>query len=156
MASASRSVIKQVPSQETSEVRHRHTHHVLITHGDSSVVPGSRRARSPLHRFRAAAKPDAVPHARSLPRWQGCSASTFTSLFHIRNPPHRRIYTLLLQGFPDHPHRGQATVTYMTQGSSKHEDSAGHAGTIHAGGVQWMCAVRLFRAPLCRASHGQY
>ncbi|KAI0306382.1 pirin domain-containing protein [Multifurca ochricompacta] len=44
-------------------------------------------------------------------------------------------------GFPDHPHRGQATVTYITQGSSKHEDSAGHAGIIREGGVQWMCAV---------------
>ncbi|KAF8077994.1 RmlC-like cupin domain-containing protein [Lyophyllum atratum] len=38
-------------------------------------------------------------------------------------------------GFPDHPHRGQATVT-----ASKHEDSAGHKGTIEKGGVQWMCA----------------
>ncbi|KAI0928805.1 hypothetical protein AcW2_004691 [Taiwanofungus camphoratus] len=45
-------------------------------------------------------------------------------------------------GFPDHPHRGQATVTYMLEGSSKHEDSAGHKGTIEAGGVQWMCAGR--------------
>ncbi|TFY83896.1 hypothetical protein EWM64_g115 [Hericium alpestre] len=45
-------------------------------------------------------------------------------------------------GFPDHPHRGQATVTYMLEGSSKHEDSAGHAGTIKAGGVQWMSAGR--------------
>lgn len=43
-------------------------------------------------------------------------------------------------GFPDHPHRGQATVTYMLEGSSKHEDSAGHKGTIVPGGVQWMCA----------------
>ncbi|KAH0583929.1 hypothetical protein H2248_009517 [Termitomyces sp. 'cryptogamus'] len=43
-------------------------------------------------------------------------------------------------GFPDHPHRGQATVTYMLEGSSRHEDSAGHQGTIEAGGVQWMCA----------------
>ncbi|EAU88583.1 pirin domain-containing protein [Coprinopsis cinerea okayama7 len=45
-------------------------------------------------------------------------------------------------GFPDHPHRGQATVTYMIEGSSRHEDSAGHKGTIVAGGVQWMCAGR--------------
>ncbi|KAI0797680.1 RmlC-like cupin domain-containing protein [Abortiporus biennis] len=45
-------------------------------------------------------------------------------------------------GFPDHPHRGQATVTYMLEGSSRHEDSAGHKGTIEAGGVQWMCAGR--------------
>ncbi|EJD46158.1 hypothetical protein AURDEDRAFT_87366 [Auricularia subglabra TFB-10046 SS5] len=43
-------------------------------------------------------------------------------------------------GFPDHPHRGQATVTYMLEGASRHEDSAGHAGVIEAGGVQWMCA----------------
>ncbi|KAF9480120.1 hypothetical protein BDN70DRAFT_878007 [Pholiota conissans] len=43
-------------------------------------------------------------------------------------------------GFPDHPHRGQATVTYMLEGESQHEDSAGHRGTIKAGGVQWMCA----------------
>jgi len=34
------------------------------------------------------------------------------------------------QGFPDHPHRGQATVTYMLEGTSRHEDSAGHKGTI--------------------------
>ncbi|KAJ3573964.1 hypothetical protein NP233_g2089 [Leucocoprinus birnbaumii] len=45
-------------------------------------------------------------------------------------------------GFPDHPHRGQATVTYMLEGSSRHEDSAGHKGTIDQGGVQWMCAGR--------------
>ncbi|KAH9001063.1 pirin domain-containing protein [Lactarius akahatsu] len=45
-------------------------------------------------------------------------------------------------GFPDHPHRGQATVTYITQGASKHEDSAGNSGIIREGGVQWMCAGR--------------
>lgn len=46
-------------------------------------------------------------------------------------------------GFLDHPHRGQATVTYMLEGSSQHEDSAGHKGLIETGGVQWMSAVRL-------------
>ncbi|KAJ7162923.1 RmlC-like cupin domain-containing protein [Mycena filopes] len=44
--------------------------------------------------------------------------------------------------FPDHPHRGQTTVTYMLQGASDHEDSAGHKGTIETGGVQWMVAGR--------------
>ena len=48
--------------------------------------------------------------------------------------------TYFPQGFPDHPHRGQATVTYMLEGSSRHEDSAGHKGTIETGGVQWMIA----------------
>ncbi|KAF8959040.1 RmlC-like cupin domain-containing protein [Flammula alnicola] len=42
-------------------------------------------------------------------------------------------------GFPDHPHRGQATVTYMLEGTSQHEDSAG-TRERYAGGVQWMCA----------------
>ncbi|KAJ7644649.1 RmlC-like cupin domain-containing protein [Roridomyces roridus] len=45
-------------------------------------------------------------------------------------------------GFPDHPHRGQSTVTYMLQGASDHEDSMGHKGRIEAGGVQWMVAGR--------------
>jgi redox-sensitive bicupin YhaK (pirin superfamily) len=45
-------------------------------------------------------------------------------------------------GFPDHPHRGQATVTYMIEGSFQHEDSAGHRGTIGPGDVQWMTAGR--------------
>jgi Pirin len=54
-----------------------------------------------------------------------------------------------VQGFPDHPHRGQATVTYITQGASKHEDSAGHAGIIREGGVQWMCAVCAFVSAGC-------
>lgn len=44
--------------------------------------------------------------------------------------------------FPDHPHRGQATVTYMLQGSSRHEDSVGNLGTLRAGDVQWMVAGR--------------
>ncbi|KAG8898291.1 hypothetical protein FRC00_003027 [Tulasnella sp. 408] len=42
---------------------------------------------------------------------------------------------------PDHPHRGQATVTYMFEGSVQHEDSAGHKGTIGPGDLQWMIAV---------------
>ncbi|XP_074294168.1 pirin-like protein [Silene latifolia] len=45
-------------------------------------------------------------------------------------------------GFPDHPHRGFETVTYMLQGSVTHEDFQGHKGTIDAGGLQWMTAGR--------------
>ncbi|CBQ72836.1 related to Pirin [Sporisorium reilianum SRZ2] len=43
-------------------------------------------------------------------------------------------------GFPDHPHRGQTTVTLILEGQSQHEDFAGHAGTIGPGDVQWMNA----------------
>ncbi|XP_051118315.1 pirin-like protein [Andrographis paniculata] len=45
-------------------------------------------------------------------------------------------------GFPDHPHRGFETVTYVLQGGITHQDFSGHKGTIHAGEVQWMTAGR--------------
>ncbi|EST04851.2 Pirin, C-terminal domain protein [Kalmanozyma brasiliensis GHG001] len=45
-------------------------------------------------------------------------------------------------GFPDHPHRGQTTVTLVLSGYAQHEDFAGHAGTIGPGDVQWMNAGR--------------
>jgi quercetin 2,3-dioxygenase len=44
------------------------------------------------------------------------------------------------KGFPDHPHRGFETVTYLFNGKFEHKDSQGHAGTISAGDVQWMTA----------------
>ncbi|XP_010913174.3 pirin-like protein [Elaeis guineensis] len=45
-------------------------------------------------------------------------------------------------GFPDHPHRGFETVTYMLEGAVTHEDFEGHKGTIMAGDLQWMTAGR--------------
>jgi quercetin 2,3-dioxygenase len=45
-------------------------------------------------------------------------------------------------GFPDHPHRGFETVTYMLAGRMRHRDSAGHEGLLMDGGVQWMTAGR--------------
>ena len=47
-----------------------------------------------------------------------------------------------IAGFPDHPHRGFETVTYMIAGSMLHRDSAGHEGLLENGGVQWMTAGR--------------
>ena len=43
-------------------------------------------------------------------------------------------------GAPDHPHRGFETVSYILEGEGAHADSAGHAGTIGPGDVQWMTA----------------
>jgi len=43
-------------------------------------------------------------------------------------------------GFPMHPHRGIETVTYMLTGEVHHRDTLGNAGSIGAGGVQWMTA----------------
>ena len=45
-------------------------------------------------------------------------------------------------GFPDHPHRGFETVSYMKAGKMKHHDSVGNEGVIEDGGVQWMTAGR--------------
>jgi len=44
------------------------------------------------------------------------------------------------KGFPDHPHRGFETVTYLLEGKFEHKDSQGHAGIINSGDVQWMTA----------------
>ena len=43
-------------------------------------------------------------------------------------------------GFPNHPHRGFETVTYMLAGRMRHKDSIGNEGVIEAHGVQWMTA----------------
>ncbi len=47
-----------------------------------------------------------------------------------------------LAGFPDHPHRGFETVTYMLAGWMRHRDNAGNEGLLQNGGVQWMTAGR--------------
>ncbi len=47
-----------------------------------------------------------------------------------------------LGGFPDHPHRGFETVTYMLKGAMLHRDHLGNEGHLRAGDVQWMTAAR--------------
>lgn len=46
-----------------------------------------------------------------------------------------------IAGFPDHPHRGFITVTYMLDGHMLHQDSMGNRGDLRAGGAQWMKAA---------------
>ncbi len=45
-------------------------------------------------------------------------------------------------GFPQHPHRGFETVTYMLAGKMRHKDNQGNEGVLCAGSVQWMTAGR--------------
>ncbi len=45
-------------------------------------------------------------------------------------------------GFPDHPHRGFETVTYMLDGHMLHQDHLGNQGDLRSGGAQWMTAGR--------------
>ncbi|MEJ2120528.1 MAG: pirin family protein [Alphaproteobacteria bacterium] len=47
-----------------------------------------------------------------------------------------------IAGFPDHPHRGFETVTYMIEGNMRHADSTGNGGVLRSGGIQWMTAGR--------------
>lgn len=47
-----------------------------------------------------------------------------------------------LAGFPDHPHRGFETVTYMLEGRMRHRDNHGNEGLLVPGAVQWMTAGR--------------
>jgi redox-sensitive bicupin YhaK (pirin superfamily) len=47
-----------------------------------------------------------------------------------------------IAGFPDHPHRGFETVTYMLAGKMKHGDNQGNTGLLGPGSVQWMTAGR--------------
>jgi redox-sensitive bicupin YhaK (pirin superfamily) len=47
-----------------------------------------------------------------------------------------------IAGFPDHPHRGFETVTYMLAGRMRHKDNKGNAGDLGPGSVQWMTAGR--------------
>ncbi len=44
------------------------------------------------------------------------------------------------RGVGVHPHRGIETITFAYKGSVAHHDSAGNAGVINPGDVQWMTA----------------
>lgn len=47
-----------------------------------------------------------------------------------------------IAGFPNHPHRGFETLTYLITGRMRHSDNAGHQGLLETGGIQWMTAGR--------------
>ncbi|MDC7676705.1 pirin family protein [Asticcacaulis machinosus] len=47
-----------------------------------------------------------------------------------------------IAGFPDHPHRGFETITYMLAGRMRHKDSKGNEGLLGPGDVQWMTTAR--------------
>jgi hypothetical protein len=60
-----------------------------------------------------------------------------------------------IAGFPDHPHRGFETITYMIAGRMRHRDSAGHEGLLENGGVQWMTAGRgVIHSEIPQQEHG--
>ena len=46
-------------------------------------------------------------------------------------------------GFPEHPHRGFETVTYMLEGRMRHRDSMGSEGLLESGGAQWLSLIHI-------------
>src|SRR6056297_4101771 len=60
-----------------------------------------------------------------------------------------------IAGFPEHPHRGFETVTYMIDGHMRHEDHLGNRGDLGPGGVQWMTAGRgIIHSEMPQQEHG--
>ncbi len=60
-----------------------------------------------------------------------------------------------IAGFPDHPHRGFETVTYMLDGRMRHRDNHGHSGLLESGSVQWMTAGRgIVHSEMPEQEHG--
>ena len=58
-------------------------------------------------------------------------------------------------GFPEHPHRGFETVTYLIAGRVRHEDNKGHKGLLTPGSVQWMTAGRgIVHSEMPEQEHG--
>ena len=61
-----------------------------------------------------------------------------------------------IAGFPDHPHRGFETVTYMLDGRMRHRDNHGNSGLLVPGSVQWMSAGRgLVHSEMPEQEHGR-
>jgi len=60
-----------------------------------------------------------------------------------------------IAGFPNHPHRGFETVTYMLDGRMRHRDNAGNEGLLQSGSVQWMTAGRgIIHSEMPEQDHG--
>ena len=60
-----------------------------------------------------------------------------------------------IAGFPDHPHRGFITLTYMLDGHMLHQDSMGNRGDLRAGGAQWMKAASgVIHSEMPQQDHG--
>ena len=88
---------------------------------------------------------------RATPVTEGAGVTVYRS---IGTPALRRLDPFLMldnfgsdnpdeyiAGFPDHPHRGFITLTYMLNGHMLHQDSMGNRGDLRSGGAQWMKAA---------------
>ncbi|CAN6280592.1 unnamed protein product [Urochloa humidicola] len=108
-----------------------------------TMSSSSSSASAPFEKPRAVVK---KLLAESQPEGQGATVRRSIGRHELRNlDPFLMLDEFSVSkpaGFPDHPHRGFETVTYMLEGAFTHQDFAGHKGTIRAGDVQWMTAGR--------------
>lgn len=81
---------------------------------------------------------DGVSLKRALPPGQFGALDPFLMLDEIASDEAAEY----IGGFPEHPHRGFETVTFMLEGRMRHRDHMGNEGVIEPGGVQWMSAAR--------------
>nr|GLL29388.1 pirin-like protein [Ipomoea trifida] len=124
---------KAIPNSSAANYCH---HSIRNTMSDNSLLSGFNRPRSIVKRVLAnpQSEGDGALVRRSIGRPELKNLDPFLMLDEFEvSPP---------AGFPDHPHRGFETVTYMLEGAFTHQDFAGHKGTIGAGDVQWMTAGR--------------
>lgn len=90
--------------------------------------------------------PSKIVYAHETPEGVGATVRRSIGSMSLRNlSPFLMLDHAAVQegsGFPDHPHRGQSTVTYVLDGMMQHEDFTGAAGKLLPGDVQWMTAGR--------------
>lgn len=90
--------------------------------------------------------PTKIVYARETPEGVGATVRRSIGTMSLRNlSPFLMLDHASIKegsGFPDHPHRGQSTVTYVLDGMMQHEDFTGAAGKLEKGDVQWMTAGR--------------
>ena len=123
---ASRAIFKQLTHNIKTTIQPTNTRHIT-TMPTSREIKGSFLAREQSEGAGATVR-------RSIGTPQLRHLTPFLMLDHFSVPQGA--------GFPDHPHRGQETITYILKGSADHEDFAGNKGTINAGDLQFMTAGR--------------
>lgn len=78
----------------------------------------------------------------SLRRFIGTNEISFVDPFLLLDEFKNEDPQAYMAGFPEHPHRGFETVSYMIEGRMRHADSRGNSGLLTAGSAQWMTAGR--------------
>ena len=111
---------------------------------ESSEARGALGASPPPQERQVRARIDAQPTTDGagvkLSRSIGGQALSMLDPFLLLDEFHTEKRDDYIAGFPNHPHRGFETVTYMIDGAMEHRDSLGNHGHLGPGSAQWMTA----------------